>query len=524
MSCLESKVALAMSAGDGVKAGTKYSVIPSSGAGDFDVVRNGINQRINKQLKLENVAVNVPQINWVDGVPVLVTQEADTALIADNVSFGKASWAKSGATIEGNPATAGADLLSGYDFTSGWTPVDATINDDTTFTTTGANGWMRKDYSWASDKMYKLHIAGTIASGGQLNVYDFAIDQNYAGSGGITATTFDEVFYFYATDDGIALRNLGTIGTAIAITTFTVQLVTGYSSPHATYDDVAYRLTATAGNGYINLKTPLTIANTTPHTNSIYVKRVTGTGNVLIKDINNAETVITTTSTWTRFDVTSTSSSTSGQAGIKLATSGDAVDLFLVQSEVTGYVTSPMLNITAGLIDESSAGSRIADVISISAANSTAYDFTTEDFSIAMTFKINALNATSGFVCLYTKGVPGASGSGLDILFANTGAMSFRTHQTGTVNQSTDASTGTFAADTEYNLIITRSGAVAKIYKDGTEVTYSSQGTHIDPSSAAAKNLYLGAYDGDGYKFYGEIKDFQIYNTALTQAQVTALQ
>ena len=92
------------------KAGTLYSYIPNTAAGDFDVVRNGINQRINQQLQLENVAVNVPQINWVDGVPVLVTQEAATALIADNVSFGKASWTKSGATIEGDPSSAGSDL------------------------------------------------------------------------------------------------------------------------------------------------------------------------------------------------------------------------------------------------------------------------------------------------------------------------------------------------------------------------------------------------------------------------------
>jgi len=517
MSCLESKVALAMSAGDGVKAGTKYSVIPASGAGDFDVVRNGINQRINKQLKLENVAVNVPQIDWVDGVQVLKTQKAGNNLIARNVSFGHSDWTKSGATIEGDPSTAGSLITTVF----GTVQTEWTDNSDGTYTFDGTDaGYLFRTATWEIGSIYKIvvEVSGVTYTSGT------GFKLPYDGTTGIEYATANGTYEYQYIPNASSMYLIGTAGIIGTIEVVSVQKLTGYSSPHATYDDKAYRLTATAGNGYINLTTPLTIANTTPHTNSIYVKRVTGTGNVLIKDINNAETVITTTSTWTRFDVTSTSSSTSGQAGIKLATSGDAVDLFLVQSEVTGYVTSPMLNITAGLIDESSAGSRIADVISISAANSTAYDFTTEDFSIAMTFKINALNATSGFVCLYTKGVPGASGSGLDILFANTGAMSFRTHQTGTVNQSTDASTGTFAADTEYNLIITRSGAVAKIYKDGTEVTYSSQGTHIDPSSAAAKNLYLGAYDGDGYKFYGEIKDFQIYNTALTQAQVTALQ
>ena len=84
------------------KAGTLYSYIPNTAAGDFDVVRNGINQRINQQGQLENVAVNVPQIDWVDGVPVLVTQKAGTNLIAKNVSFDDAAWTKSGATIDDN--------------------------------------------------------------------------------------------------------------------------------------------------------------------------------------------------------------------------------------------------------------------------------------------------------------------------------------------------------------------------------------------------------------------------------------
>jgi len=255
MSCLESKVALAMSAGDGVKAGTKYSVIPASGAGDFDVVRDGINQGIGKDLKLFNVLNHVPQIDWVDGVQVLKTQKAGNALIAKNISFDDAVWS----------------LVNG-------------------------------------------------------------------------------------------------------------TLTAGQSSPHVTYTTSAYTFTATSANAVLELVSALTIANTTAHTNSIYVKRITGTGTVYIKDINNAETAITTTSEWTRFDVTSTSSSTSGQAGIKLATSGDAVDIFLVQSEVESFATSPMLNITDGEIDETSLASRIGDVITLATTPSGALSILWNDY------------------------------------------------------------------------------------------------------------------------------------------------
>jgi len=88
----------------GYKAGTLYSVIPNTAAGDFDVTRNCTATRINSDGLLESMGVDVPLLNYdeVDGEPYLLTQPQRTNLITYPVSFGNSYWTKSGATIDDN--------------------------------------------------------------------------------------------------------------------------------------------------------------------------------------------------------------------------------------------------------------------------------------------------------------------------------------------------------------------------------------------------------------------------------------
>jgi hypothetical protein len=54
----------------GYKAGKIYSVLPTSGVGDFDFTRPGSATRINSQGLIETVASGVPRLNYplIDGV------------------------------------------------------------------------------------------------------------------------------------------------------------------------------------------------------------------------------------------------------------------------------------------------------------------------------------------------------------------------------------------------------------------------------------------------------------------------
>ncbi len=104
----------------------------------------------------------------------------------------------------------------------------------------------------------------------------------------------------------------------------------------------AFKLVATANNGYIRLATPLTITAAQNYSNSIFIKRVSGTGAVSLIDINTGDVVKTITSSWQRFETTALSANTSGQIGVKLATAGDEVMIYYAQPEVGSSATSPV--------------------------------------------------------------------------------------------------------------------------------------------------------------------------------------
>jgi len=77
--------------------------------------------------------------------------------------------------------------------------------------------------------------------------------------------------------------------------------------------------------------------------------------------------------------------------------------------------------------------------------------------------------------------------------------------------------------NTDYKLVITRDGAVVKIYLDGVDIT-SVSGTHANPATAVADNLYQGSFvDGSG-RVYGTISEYVIYTKELTPTEVLGIQ
>lgn len=91
---------------------------------------------------------------------------------------------------------------------------------------------------------------------------------------------------------------------------------------------------------------------------SVFLKRRTGTGNVDVTQDNGstwATRVITTS--WARYEIASVTS-TNPTVGIRLVTSGDAVDVAYFQHEVGAFVTSPIVTTAA-------TATRAADDVSI---------------------------------------------------------------------------------------------------------------------------------------------------------------
>lgn len=101
----------------------------------------------------------------------------------------------------------------------------------------------------------------------------------------------------------------------------------------------ASTLTATAGNA--TALQAITSASNARIT-SCYIKRRTGSGVInLTQDNGTTWTTVTVTSSWTKVSIASVTS-TNPTVGIRIVTSGDAVDVQYFQHEVGAFVTSPI--------------------------------------------------------------------------------------------------------------------------------------------------------------------------------------
>ena len=91
---------------NGYKAGTLYSIKPTSGAGDMTVVRATTATRVNSAGLIESVANNVPRLDYTDSTcPSLLVEPQRTNLVLYSSSFDNAAWFKLNATITANNTT-----------------------------------------------------------------------------------------------------------------------------------------------------------------------------------------------------------------------------------------------------------------------------------------------------------------------------------------------------------------------------------------------------------------------------------
>lgn len=108
----------------------------------------------------------------------------------------------------------------------------------------------------------------------------------------------------------------------------------------------ATRVTATAGNGTI-LQTVTSGSATRAY--SVWLKRITGTGNIqLTVDNGSTWTTKTITSSWARYDI-SQAAVTNPVFGIRIVTSGDAVDFYGNQLESAAFPSSYIPTTTASV-------------------------------------------------------------------------------------------------------------------------------------------------------------------------------
>jgi hypothetical protein len=121
--------------------------------------------------------------------------------------------------------------------------------------------------------------------------------------------------------------------------------VTGKVAPNST--STATEFTASAGNAVLT-QGHFAIAGS--YTFSVWLRRVTGTGNIQIAADTGTWTTRAITGTWARYEVTQTLVAGSRTAGVRVVTSGDAIEVWGAQLEqrasMTDYIATTTQAIT----------------------------------------------------------------------------------------------------------------------------------------------------------------------------------
>ena len=165
-----------------------------------------------------------------------------------------------------------------------------------------------------------------------LSTYDRASDGTFYDHDGVLRSAVDDqprYVGFRRVENKVLRSEDFTTGWANS----NLTLTTGQTDPFG--NTSATRLTADAGNATLSAFSPLG-AGVGDFTNSVWIRRVTGTGNILMQDSTTAYNVVDVTSEWQRFNVTGTGTSR-WYIAFRIATSGDEIEIFGAQVEDVSF-------------------------------------------------------------------------------------------------------------------------------------------------------------------------------------------
>ncbi len=267
----------------------------------------------------------------------------------------------------------------------------------------------------------------------------------------------------------------------------------------------ASTLTATAGNA--TALQAITSASATRIT-SMFVKRRTGTGNIDITQNNGTNwTTVTVTSEWTRVSLAS-ATLTDPTVGIRIVTSGDAVDVAYFQHEVGAFVTSPIVT-GSGSVTRAVDNITIAtSLFPISTTTLTMYGRVRTPASVQAT-ALHLNEATGNNQGLSFGGNTTARGS---VLVRNTTAGSSTTH--------TNLASSTGWNDGDWNEVFAKCNATST--QGGWNGTQRNDTTGVTVNMTGLVRLRIGGLDGSSIMSNGHIASAVVLPRTMTQAEAEA--
>ena len=270
----------------------------------------------------------------------------------------------------------------------------------------------------------------------------------------------------------------------------------------------AYRITSTASDNQVAFLG--SIVSGQSYASSIYVRRVSGSGNVILRNVNNGENnfQVSVNDGWKRIETSATSTSTNGRLYINLVTVGDVIEIWGSQLEQGSYATSYIPT-------QGSAVTRSAD-----ACNNGANEQVINSTEGVLYAEGQSFGGTSnGFITL-------SDGSGTNRISLRIGyyistliyiQMTSSGEPQFEVNYNTNGTSFNFNDFNKYALKYKQNDCA--LFLNGIKVISISSATM--PTNLS--KFQFTNSDGVGLPFLGTQKDVRLYNTALTDSELQAL-
>ena len=261
----------------------------------------------------------------------------------------------------------------------------------------------------------------------------------------------------------------------------------------------AYRITSTASDNQVAIIGSIISGQT--YTNSIYVRRVSGSGDVALRNVNNQATnfQVSVDDGWKRIETSVISTSTFGRLYINLQTVGDVIEIWGGQLEA-GNVASSYIPTQGGAV------TRVAESCNGS-GNSQIFN----DSEGVLMMEINTSDTSSVPVISLSNGT---LSNEIEFAYYGTNQFNFILRVSG----GTPNVIGTVNASDFSKFAVAYTTTDFKVYLNGVLI-----GSNSLPSPLSGLNTFDFNLPGGANHFYGNVKQIQYFNTALTDQELINL-
>jgi hypothetical protein len=501
----------------------------------FDFTRASSATRVNKQGLIESVNEGIARIDYSDSTQgALLLEPQRTNLITQSEAFGNSYWTKSGASIQGDPSTAGAEQVVNGDFSNGSTDWTLGVGHTVSGSKLNING---ASFTYQS-------VQQTVSSGYRLSFsvsnYVSGTIRVYTGSGTASVridASSDGNFELDYIANGNTVYVQPTGGTFIgSIDNVSIKEVQGFASPSADSPLNAFKFVEDSANTYhycrildtaVSSGATVTLSMFSKKAENNYIALFEGkTAGTVFFNLNNGTivsesggatgTIELFSNNWYKISLTVTVPSTA--ANFEIYTSNDGTSLTYQGVNGNGtYIYGAQLEQasypTSYIPTQGSTVTRVAELCS-GAGNDQVIN-STEGVLYA---EISALdNPTSQEIALsVSEGQSGANR--LLIRMKTNGAIGIVLRVANTTEAAIDS--GVLNQLANHKVAVKWKVNDIALWIDGVEVGTDNLANVFPVNTLDEFSFNQG---NNSNQFYGNTKDVRVYNTALTDGELATL-